>query len=528
MGNNEKRMWQDDVAKHTSYKMHNLPTQTLVVSYTTDPKNTNKEADAEKPNNVLYEADGSKDIVKLLGLSDGSDKEGNYIEKVIEKNAKEVASLEQSDGPPKKGSKKIGTEEVKDSKLVFQTAIRKLEKKYGRENMVFPKEVYFLLGAPGAGKGTMTETIMEDRGLTSPSIEVSSLLDTPEMKELKNQGFLISDRLVTELVLEKLLTGEYKCGVIVDGFPRTTIQAEICGHLHDYMLDLRKEYMESQTVNENITATLSSSEPSMAAFAKDAAEDHDSLLTTQEENIKALLTPRYPYSTNKFRRPYFRIVVLYVDEEVSVTRQLERGIRVRENNQRFLETGHGEYQTPRETDTNTDAAQRRYKFFCRDVHESLKTLKAKFSYNFIDASGSIDEVKDKMRNELKYQSSLELGPETFNSISAIDDAAQLIVNARQNLIQRLDNYQLNHPDLFHEIINIIQSQFMHILRRQALTGVAIIRSENPLFSHPEALNILLDILTERGYTVILDYERRMIPHRINPDTHRIEFEIRRI
>jgi adenylate kinase len=42
--------------------------------------------------------------------------------------------------------------------------------------MCFPKEVIWLSGAPGAGKGTMCKFIMQERGLTSGPIETSSLL----------------------------------------------------------------------------------------------------------------------------------------------------------------------------------------------------------------------------------------------------------------------------------------------------------------------------------------------------------------
>lgn len=42
--------------------------------------------------------------------------------------------------------------EVKDGKVIFDTVWQKLEKKYGRERLQFPREIIWLMGAPGSGK----------------------------------------------------------------------------------------------------------------------------------------------------------------------------------------------------------------------------------------------------------------------------------------------------------------------------------------------------------------------------------------
>ena len=47
-----------------------------------------------------------------------------------------------------------------------------------------PKEIIWLGGAPGSGKGTNTNFILRERGITAPSIVTSDLLDTPEMRRL--------------------------------------------------------------------------------------------------------------------------------------------------------------------------------------------------------------------------------------------------------------------------------------------------------------------------------------------------------
>lgn len=73
------------------------------------------------------------------------------------------------------------------------TSVRPSPSLAGIENMVFPREVVWLSGAPGAGKGTMNGFIMKERDIPV-MFEVSSLLSTPEMKKLKDAGVLIGDK----------------------------------------------------------------------------------------------------------------------------------------------------------------------------------------------------------------------------------------------------------------------------------------------------------------------------------------------
>ena len=84
----------------------------------------------------------------------------------------------------KSGSKKIEDLEVKDAQLIFQTVWHELEQEMGSENLKFPAEIFWLNGAPGAGKGTQTEFIMEFRDLTEKPIIVSELLKSPEALSL--------------------------------------------------------------------------------------------------------------------------------------------------------------------------------------------------------------------------------------------------------------------------------------------------------------------------------------------------------
>ena len=90
-----------------------------------------------------------------------------------------------------------------------------------------------LLGAPGAGKGTQAEIL--SRELKIPTISTGNMLraamkhDTPlgrKVKEYMDTGKLVSDEIVIELLSERLQEPDCANGFILDGVPRTLVQAE--------------------------------------------------------------------------------------------------------------------------------------------------------------------------------------------------------------------------------------------------------------------------------------------------------------
>jgi len=90
-----------------------------------------------------------------------------------------------------------------------------------------------LLGAPGAGKGTQAKKLIDKYGI--PQISTGDILrkavadGTPLGKEAKvimDKGELVTDQIVIGLVKERLVQDDCKTGYILDGFPRTTPQAE--------------------------------------------------------------------------------------------------------------------------------------------------------------------------------------------------------------------------------------------------------------------------------------------------------------
>ena len=89
-----------------------------------------------------------------------------------------------------------------------------------------------LLGAPGAGKGTMAQLLVADYGvahistgdLLRAAVKSGSDLGV-QAKKYMDAGELVPDQLVIDLVKERLSHDDAQRGFILDGFPRNTMQA---------------------------------------------------------------------------------------------------------------------------------------------------------------------------------------------------------------------------------------------------------------------------------------------------------------
>ncbi|CAG8448966.1 23112_t:CDS:10 [Cetraspora pellucida] len=364
--------------------------------------------------------------------------------------------------------------EIKNAKLIFNQAWKNVEDAYGRENLCLPREIIWLMGAPGSGKGTHTDLILKARGITNPAICMSALLTTPDCQELINKGKMISDGKVLENLLRALLDCDPTVGCLVDGFPRTDIQVECLKLLYDKMHELRRDFWG---------------------------------------------TPLQ----DKFPRPTFRICVLYVDEEVSVTRQVQRGLQIREHNAVVRRTGQGELMEERVTDYDELLIRARYQIF-REHFGALMKLGKLFPFHLINAIGSIEEVMRLILKEFEYQSSLELDQKTYDSIAHIPIATKIGVHARQDLISRLEHYQDTEPGLFMKAIEFVDNNVIPTVQRHAISGQALIRTTSHQLENQHLVDMIMDVLSERGYHVMFDDRVRETPVRINPDTWEIILE----
>jgi len=89
------------------------------------------------------------------------------------------------------------------------------------------------LGAPGSGKGTQSEKIVRDYGIIQLSTgdmlrnAVKSGTELGKVaKSFMDEGKLVTDDLIIRMMKESLKGDDCKNGFILDGFPRTIIQAE--------------------------------------------------------------------------------------------------------------------------------------------------------------------------------------------------------------------------------------------------------------------------------------------------------------
>ncbi|MEM9026446.1 MAG: nucleoside monophosphate kinase [Verrucomicrobiota bacterium] len=369
--------------------------------------------------------------------------------------------------------------EVKDANLIFNSVWNELVEEYGKQKLRFPREIIWLNGAPGAGKGTNAEFIMNLRGISTEPVVVSDLLNSPEAKAKKDAGILVGDREVLGLLFKELLKDKYQAGTIVDGFPRTSVQVECLKAFHAKLNQLRGEFLNS-------------------------------------------------FLESQFPKPQFHIVVLFIDEKESVKRQVSRGMKALEHNENVKASGEGEILDVRPTDTDAGKAEKRYRVFKEQTFEPLKQLRDIFHYHFISAEGSIPAVQERIIEELKYQSTLELDSKTYDRLAGVPTVSKVIKHARQELVKRLEGYEYGHMPLFAKVVNLIQEKFMPIIKHHAISGRAYINSEDSTFNDPLALHMLVDVFSERGFSATVDIRKEVVAESVDLQTGKINNRTKRV
>lgn len=363
--------------------------------------------------------------------------------------------------------------------MIFNRVWGELEAERGRDQLQFPKELILLGGAPGSGKGTNTEFICRVRDITAQPIVISSLLDTPDAREIKARGGMVGDEEVLRLLLCELLKPEFRDSAVLDGFPRTKVQVECLKLLYDKMIHLRREFSN---------------------------------------------TPKAHY----FRQPTFHIMVLFVDETESVARQLKRGRETLIHNAEVRQAGVGELWEERATDFDPQLARNRYRTFKEQTYDALVSLRQIFHYHFINAQAPVEIVQQNILQELEYQSSLELDPRTYDTLRHVPLAHEIVLQARQELVNRLDSYQVEHPEMFQAVVSFIQVRMMPVIKRYAVSGRAMVNTEDTLFLSPTAIAMLIDVFSERGFRANVDIHLLDVPERFDLETGEIKLGQKRV
>ena len=117
-------------------------------------------------------------------------------------------------------------------------------------------------------------------------------------------------------------------------------------------------------------------------------------------------------------------------------------------------------------------------------------------------------------------------------------ASELTASARQSLVERLDNYVENHRPVFDQVMHELNTNMLPRIKRNALAGRVELHSANPgscpamcsissvfpltplspVFNDGLAIEILLDIFNERGYSASAHTLTSIVPVRVDLKT----------
>lgn len=123
-----------------------------------------------------------------------------------------------------------------------------------------------LLGAPGAGKGTQAELLMEK--LSIPSVSTGNMLREAmsegtdlgrQAKKYMDDGLLVPDELILGIVADRVAQSDCANGFILDGVPRTLAQARSLDALgvridHVISLEVDEAVIESRMTGRRVCA----------------------------------------------------------------------------------------------------------------------------------------------------------------------------------------------------------------------------------------------------------------------------------
>ena len=129
-----------------------------------------------------------------------------------------------------------------------------------------------MLGAPGAGKGTQAKKIAAKYDIphiSTGDIFRANIKNGTELgnkaKTYMDQGLLVPDELVVDLVVDRVQQDDCKNGYVLDGFPRTIPQAEALDKALSAIGDSVDYAINVEVPDENIIERMSGRRSAISA-----------------------------------------------------------------------------------------------------------------------------------------------------------------------------------------------------------------------------------------------------------------------
>ncbi|MCA0845713.1 MAG: adenylate kinase [Salipiger thiooxidans] len=159
-----------------------------------------------------------------------------------------------------------------------------------------------LLGPPGAGKGTQSGILVEERGMVQLSTgdmlreaKASGSELGNKVAEVMARGELVTDEIVIGLIREKFEADPSR-GYIFDGFPRTLKQADALGDLLEEMGQKLDKVIELRVDDEALVSRIvNRAEQAKAAGQPVRADDNEESLRTRLMAYYKMTSPLVGY-----------------------------------------------------------------------------------------------------------------------------------------------------------------------------------------------------------------------------------------